>query len=374
MADTFVTQHAPRVREVVIARGSHPLPDATSVEAGDRALALAREVSRRDERLVVLLSGGASAMFDALADGITLDDSRALTEFLLRSGLPIADMNAIRKHVSAIKGGQLAAAAGRSITYAISDVHSPIENDPAVIGSGPTVADPTTFADALRALKGDTGGSNREATVPAPVLARLERGARGGLAETPKPGDPRLVDTPFVLAGSRSDAMDGAAAEAARLGYHVERIGPPTIGEAGVAGRAFVELAHARAERVGKATCVIASGETTVTLGNATGTGGRNQEFALAAALAMARLGLVALASVGTDGVDGPTSAAGAVVDATTIARAQALGLDPTATLARHDSYPFFKAMGDLVVTGPTGTNVGDVQVFLYGRRPTLNV
>jgi len=159
--------------------------------------------------------------------------------------------------------------------------------------------------------------------------------------------------------------MEGASAEAARLGYVVERIEPPILGEAAMAGRAFVEDARARARRHRRSVCVVASGETTVTLTGKTGAGGRNQEFALAAALAMAKSGDVALASVGTDGIDGPTDAAGAIVDALTIARAQAMGLDASAALARHDSHPFFKALGDLIVTGPTGTNVGDLQVCL---------
>jgi len=201
-----------------------------------------------------------------------------------------------------------------------------------------------------------------------PVLQHLQRGARGEVAETPKPGDPRMSEAHFVIAGSRRDAMNGAAAEAQRLGYSVLRIDPPTLGEAATAGRAFVEQAQALAARAGRPACVIAGGETTVALTGKTGVGGRNQELALAAALAMARAGSVALASVGTDGVDGPTNAAGAIADATTIARAQRMGLDASAALARHDSHPFFHALGDLVVTGPTGTNVGDLQVFLSGR------
>ena len=384
MTEAFAELHEGRVRVTFVSRGSHPLPDAASIEAGRRALALAAEARERGDVFVLLLSGGASAMMAAPAAGLALADKIALTQFLLRSGLPIAEMNAIRKHVSAIKGGRLAAAAGTSITYAISDVHAPIEDDPAVIGSGPTVADPSTFADALRALTaasnpGQTGvrlGSDRGQTSfagssPAHggsldgVLEILQRGVRGEIAETPKPGDPRIADAGFVLAGSRQDAMDGAAAEAARLGYHVERIGPPTLGDAAAAGRAFVELARARAARAGRPACVIASGETTVALTGTPGVGGRNQEFALAAALAMAKSGEVALASVGTDGIDGPTRAAGAIVDAMTIARAQAMGLDASAALARHDSHPFFHALGDLVVTGPTGTNVGDLQVLL---------
>jgi glycerate-2-kinase len=169
--------------------------------------------------------------------------------------------------------------------------------------------------------------------------------------------------------------MDGAQREAERLGYAVARVIAPTLGDAAGAGRAFVAEAQARARSTGRPTCVIASGETTVTLRGTTGVGGRNQEFALAAALAMAatsRQGTgdnAALASVGTDGIDGPTTAAGAIVDSTTIRRAQAMGLDASAALARHDSHPFFQALGDLVVTGPTGTNVGDLQVFVSGGR-----
>ncbi len=317
-------------------------------------------------------------MLAAPAAGLTLDDKIALTRALLRSGLPIAGMNAIRKHVSAIKGGQLAAAAGRAITYAISDVHSPVENDPAVIGSGPTVADPSTYGDALRALsqtRVEPGSEQGQITFAhdfasagreiSRVLQHLQRGARGEIAETPKPGDPRLVDAMFVLAGSRRNAMHGAAVEAQQLGYVVQHIHPPIIGEAAAAGRAFVETAQAIVARVGRPACVIAGGETTVTLEGKAGVGGRNQEFALAAALAMARTGDVAVASVGTDGIDGPTTAAGAIADATTIARAQAKGLDASAALARHDSHPFFHALGDLVVTGPTGTNVGDLQILV---------
>jgi glycerate-2-kinase len=366
MADAFAAQHDGRIRDVLVSRGSHPLPDAASVEAARRAMTLAREARACDDWLIVLLSGGASAMMAAPAEGLALDDKIALTRWLLRSGLPIAAMNAIRKHVSAIKGGRLAAAAGPSITYAISDVHAPIEDDPAVIGSGPTMPDPSTYADALAALTGFAGAS---------VLQHLQRGVRGEIAETPKPGDPRLTNATFVLAGSRRDAMDGAAVEAQQLGYIVQRIHPPTLGDAAAAGRAFVDAAQAIVARVGRPACIIAAGETTVALAGATGIGGRNQEFALAAALAMAatdehgrtRMGDVALASLGTDGIDGPTSGAGAIADATTIARAQARGLDASAALARHDSHPFFQALGDLVVTGPTGTNVGDLQVFISG-------
>jgi glycerate-2-kinase len=363
MADAFTRVHAVRIRDVQVAGGAHPVPDGESVNAGASALALAARSRARGDRLVVLLSGGASSMLAMPAKGIRLEDKRALTALLLRSGLPIGDMNAVRKHVSAIKGGQLAAAAGASTTFALSDVHAPVEDDPAVIGSGPTVGDPTTFGDAERGLRG--GGLLD--LVPASVRERLARGVAGAVEETIKPGDPRLVTAEFVLAGSRRDAMAGARDAAAALGYDVECLGPPVVGEASAAGAAFVDRATGGG-RGSRPRCVIASGETTVTLplSGVTGRGGRNQELALGAAAALRGFGVAALASAGTDGIDGPTDAAGAFADSSTLARAQASGLDPAAALAAHDGYRFFEALGDLIVTGPTHTNVGDLQILLF--------
>jgi hydroxypyruvate reductase len=328
MTDAFIERFGGRTRDIVIAQGGHPLPDEQSFASGEAALRLADASRARGETLVVLLSGGASAMMAAPAPGVTLQDKIAMTRELLRSGLPIAEINARRKRLSAIKGGRLAVRAGRSITFAISDVHAPVEDDPSVIGSGPTV-------------------------ITDPSIGR--------------------ADTTFVLAGSRRDAMDGASAEAARLGYEVRRIDSPTLGEAREAARSLAAriagiLAaprHSDGPRPG--TSVIASGETTVTLSpDSAGRGGRNQEFALAAALALADArGGWALGCVGTDGIDGPTDAAGAIVDSTTLTRASATGLDPRAALAAHDSYLFFERLGDLVITGPTGTNVGDLQVLV---------
>jgi glycerate 2-kinase len=365
MTDAFLRAHAGRVREVVVAGGSHPVPDEASVASGMRALGLAAECRAREERLIVLLSGGASAMLAVPADGVTLGDKAALTALLLRSGLAIAGINAVRKHVSKVKGGQLAIAAGRSMTFAISDVHGPIEDDPAVIGSGPTVADPTTFADAERALR----AAGLLDAAPAAIRERLARGVRGEVSDTIKPGDRRLSGAQFVLAGSRRDAMYGACAEAAARGYIVERLGPATVGEASGAARDFVERARAIARERGRPLCVVASGETTVTLplSGQAGKGGRNQEFALAASAGLRDLGACVLASVGTDGIDGPTDAAGAIVDSTTLARASEKGLSAEMALRAHDAYPLFRALGDLVVTGSTGTNVGDLQILLIG-------
>lgn len=365
MADAFGRAHPGPVRDVRVATGAHPVPDAESVKAGVGALALAAQSRARGDRLVVLLSGGASSMLVCPAEGIPFEDKIALTELLLRSGLPIGDMNAIRKHLSGVKGGHLAAAAGRSMTFALSDVHGPVEDDPSVIGSGPTVGDPTTFADAERALR----AAGLMDAVPASVRHRLSRGVRGEVRETIKPGDARLASAAFVLAGSRRDAMEGARDAALTLGYEVECIGPPIVGEASLAAAAFVDRVRGGVRDRSRPRCIIASGETTVTLprSGATGRGGRNQEFALAAASGLQDLGACSLASIGTDGVDGPTDAAGAIVDSTTMSRARALALDAGAALRAHDAYPFFQALGDLVVTGPTGTNVGDLQVILIG-------
>jgi hydroxypyruvate reductase len=265
----------------------------------------------------------------------------------------------VRKHLSAIKGGWLAARA-RAACHAlvISDV---VGDDLSVIASGPTVADASTFADAL-ALVQRYGG---EAAYPPAVIGRLRRGSAGALPETPKPGDPRLARSTTTIIGSRRDAMIGAASAAAALGYHVLRIDDAVVGEARIAAASHLRAALARAAGVGRPACIVSSGETTVTVTGA-GRGGRNQEFVLAAAAQLAQLdGAVALASVGTDGIDGPTDAAGAVADATTLARAVRADLSPDRALADNDAYSFFAALGDLVHTGPTGTNVGDLQVIL---------
>jgi glycerate-2-kinase len=278
---------------------------------------------------------------------------------LMNAGAAIAELNCVRKHLSAIKGGRLAIAAGHTITLAISDVHGPIPDDPAVIGSGPTVADPTTYADALEIVR-ERGVREM---LPPPVLALLERGAD----ESPKPGDPRLRDCRYEVIGNRQLAMDGAARAARNLGYTVHVIDRATSGEARDAGAAFAE-AVMKIDALGKL-CLVASGETTVRV-RGDGRGGRNQEFALGALQAIqARLTqTAAVASAGTDGIDGPTDAAGAIVDATTTSRARSRGLSAEAALAANGAYDFFAPLGDLIMWGPTGTNVGDLHVALVER------
>jgi glycerate 2-kinase len=334
--------------------GGHPIPTAESERAGRAALALAASVSP-GERLLVLLSGGASALMAVPADGVTLDDKRRTTDQLLRAGADISALNTVRKHLSAIKGGRLAARAGGPChALVISDV---VGDDLSVIASGPTVADPSTFRDALEVL-GRFGGHT---SYPRAVVQYLSRAKD----ETPKPGDSSLAQAATTVIGSRADAMSGAESEAQARGYRTVRINEAVTGEARVAGPAHLKASIANAENLARPLCVISSGETTVRV-TGQGKGGRNQEFALAMSEPLAQSGVRAqVASIGTDGVDGPTDAAGALVDPTTLDRARSRGLSPGPFLTDNNAYAFFEALGDLVQTGPTGTNVGDLQVIL---------
>ena len=339
----------------------HPSPNAESAAAGEAALELAHE-SRDRGGLLVLLSGGASAMVVAPAHGVTLEEKVATTTRLMHAGAAIHELNCVRKHLSRVKGGQLAAAAGRTITLALSDVHAPVADDPSVIGSGPTVADDTTFADALEIVR------RYGITVPDAVRAHLDRGAIGETGETVKSGDPRLGASTYTLVGNRLMAVDGAARAAESAGYQVVVLPDPTTGEARDTARRFVQAAADAVRGTTRAMCVIGSGETTVTV-RGTGLGGRNQEFGLAGAAALPLLEgsdrTTVLASAGTDGIDGPTDAAGVLMDAGTLSRGTAAGLDWRAALDNNDVYRFAAATGDLIIWGPTGTNVGDLHVLL---------
>ena len=336
---------------------SHPFPNDASESAGRRALALAAGSQSRGV-LVVLLSGGASSMLAVPAAGISLADKVKTGRALMNAGVAIADLNCVRKHLSAIKGGRLAASAHQSVTLALSDVHGPVPDDPAVIGSGPTVADPTTYSDALDVVR-RAGVAD---SLPPAVLAHLLRGDD----ESPKPGDPRLSAPCYEVIGNRHIAMEAAAGAARARGYLVRVVEAATCGEARDAGDAFA--AAALRDGAGKPLCVIASGETTVHVHGA-GRGGRNQEFALGALgavdAAAARGAAVVLASAGTDGIDGPTDAAGAIVDGTTSRRAEEKGLQAQAALVTNGAYDYFRPLGDLVTWGPTGTNVGDLHVLV---------
>jgi len=343
---------------LVFIQGEHPEPGAGSETAGREVLALCDALPDAAQ-LLVLLSGGASALMVAPAEGIRLEDKRAAAQTLMRAGADIYALNTVRKHASAVKGGWLAARSRAACrTLAISDV---IGDDLSVIGSGPTVADPSTFRDALDILD-RFGGA---AAYPRAIVERFENGVRGLCPETPKPHDPRLARSVATVVGGRHDAMRGAAEAARARGYRTVVVEEALRGEAREAGLAHLERCVQEAAIAAGPVCVVASGEPTVTV-TGEGRGGRNQEFVLAAVERLAGFqGPMAMASVGTDGVDGPTPAAGAIVDSTTAARARSAGLSPGASLAANDSFAFFSALGDLISTGPTGTNVGDLQIFL---------
>jgi hydroxypyruvate reductase len=341
-------------RRVAIAEAGHPVPDARGEAAATRLLESAAGATAAD-LVLVLLSGGASALTPAPAAGIALAEKQAVTRLLLGAGATINELNAVRKHLSRFKGGQLArvAAPARVLTLVLSDViGDPLD----VIGSGPTAPDPTTFADALDVLSARVPAAD----VPASVRARLAAGHRGEVPETPKPGDPIFERVTHVVAGNNEVIVGAAAREAERLGWNVDVLTRSLQGEARDAARALVE--HAR--RLAPPACVIAAGETTVTV-RGSGRGGRCQEFALAAALALDPEDSLVVLAAGTDGTDGPTPAAGAVVDGATPRRVVAAGGDPEAALAANDAYSALGAAGDLLVTGPTNTNLLDLYLVL---------
>jgi glycerate-2-kinase len=358
VVSTHRSEALPRAAEFHLA--AHPLPDERSVAAAARALAIARGVPD-DDALVLLLSGGASALLAQPLPGLSLDDKQRVVNAMLRGGANIHALNTVRKHISEIKGGRLAAACpGGVITLAISDV---VDDDLAVIGSGPAVPDPSTWRDAWDALNQYVSRDEQ----PATIRALIERGIAGDIPETPKAGDAAIARASARVIASRVDAMQGAREAAEMLGYRVLLIGPAVTGEARVIAPAWLRASLEAG--VAGGTCIISSGETTVRV-QGRGRGGRNQEFALALAESVAAMGgSAAVASVGTDGIDGPTSAAGAIVDATTLGRSRQLGLVPAHYLADNNSHAFFDALGDLIVTGPTGTNVGDLQILLTVSR-----
>ena len=358
-AGTITTKdgHGAELPRIDVWEASHPAPDTRGLAGAAEALRLARSAGPRD-LVLCLLSGGASALWPAPVAGVTLTDQRAVTDALLRSGAAIQELNAVRKHLSRIGGGWLARAAApaRVVTLAVSDV---VGGALDVIASGPTVPDPTTYADALDVL--------RRSGIQAPpaVLAHLQAGDAGERPETPKPGDPAFTRASSHVVADNRVALEGAAREAERLGYRARIVADDVEGEARAVGEQVALLAmNARAEHAGVPLALLLGGETTVTVVGG-GRGGRNQELALAAAIELEEVEGVLAASMGTDGTDGPTDAAGAFADGGTVARGREAGMDAREALRRNDAWPFLRAAGDLIVTGPTGTNVNDVIVVL---------
>jgi len=338
-------------RRVTIAEAGHPVPDPRGEAAADRLLALARDAEAND-RLLFLVSGGGSALTPAPPPLVTLVEKQAVTRLLLASGATINELNAVRKHLSRFKGGQLARAAAPTpvLTLALSDViGDPLD----VIASGPTAPDPTTFADALGILDARKILSQ----VPPSVRQHLDAGARGEIAETPKPGDPLFRSVRIVVIGNNELVVRAAADEARRLGYMPTVLGRGIEGEARVVARDLV----ARARALTPPACLIAGGETTVTV-RGRGRGGRCQEFALAAALELRTADDIVVLAAGTDGTDGPTDAAGALVDGGTLERG---GQDARRWLDDNDAYAYLTRSSDLLKTGPTNTNLLDVYLVL---------
>ncbi len=355
--------HGAPLKRAGVHQCGHPVPDARGVAGARRIAAIARRAEEED-LVVCLISGGASALLALPADPITLAEKQAATKLLLDCGADIHEINAVRKHISAIKGGQLArlAAPATVIALLLSDVTGDSLD---VIGSGPVAPDASTFLDAHRVLeKYDLLGR-----VPESVRRRLSDGLLGRVEETPKLGDPAFLRVQNLVVGSNRLAVDAAAGRARSLGFRTLVLSTFIEGETRDVARvhaAIVREILASGRPVRRPACVISGGETTVTI-RGPGVGGRNQEFALAAAIALDGLRDVVVLSAGTDGTDGPTDAAGALAAGSSLSTARLLGLDAGRYLERNDSYRFFEALGDLLVTGPTRTNVMDVRILLVG-------
>jgi hydroxypyruvate reductase len=355
--------HTAKLKRIELNECGHPNPDEAGVLGAARIAAIAEQAGERD-LVICLISGGASALLPAPAAPVTLAEKQAITRLLLNSGADIGEINAVRKHISSIKGGQLARVAfpATVISLLLSDV---IGDSLDVIGSGPTAADASTFAEALEILR----KYEIDRKAPASVRERIERGVAGEIPETPKPGDPALSRTYNVVVGSNILAVNAAAAKARELGLRTMVLSTFVEGETRDVARmhaAIARQARVYGQPMRGPACIITGGETTVTI-RGQGKGGRNQEFALAAAIDIAGLDDVLILSGGTDGSDGPTDAAGAMADGSTCQRAAKLGLSAKEYLANNDSYNFFEPLGDLLITGPTNTNVMDVRLILIG-------
>ena len=350
-----------RTRKIKLVEAGHPLPTEAGVKGTEEMIDLVSGLEPQD-LVVCLLSGGGSALITLPAEGISLDELRETTQLLLKSGAMIQEVNATRKHLSRIKGGQLAKAAhpARVITLLISDV---VGDRLDTIASGPTSPDPTTFSDALAIIE-KYGLIDK---VPKNILKHLKKGAEEKVPETPKPVEKYFLNTFYEIIASNADAIRAAMEVGKSHGFNVSILTTTMQGEAREVGAHFVTIAKSvmkTSKPVSRPALLISGGETTVTV-KGEGTGGRNQELVLSAAIGISGLENATAASFSTDGIDGPTNAAGAVADGFTLERARHLKLDSVAYLERNDSYSFFKELGDLLVTGPTGTNVMDVTCLI---------
>jgi glycerate 2-kinase len=355
--------HSLPLRHVRCHEAGHPVPDERGIRGAEDIISLVKGAGERD-LVICVLSGGGSALLVAPAGGVTLEDKQEVTRLLLACGADIHEINTVRKHLSRAKGGELARFANPAtvVSLILSDV---IGDDLNVIASGPTVPDPSTFADAEKVFNKYGIWEH----VPSTVQHRIQQGLKGDVEDTPKSGDPTFQRCSFELVGTNLQALTAASREAERLGYNPLILSSTVEGEAREVVKAFTAIAkevRRSSNPISQPACILCGGETTVTI-QGEGKGGRNQEFALASALVLDGMENVVVLSGGTDGTDGPTDAAGAIADGATVARALAKDLDPLDYLRRNDSYHFFNALEDLVITGPTRTNVMDVYMILVG-------
>jgi hydroxypyruvate reductase len=357
--------HGLPLEYINLREASHPVPDKRGIDGAEEIISLVSEAGEKD-LVICLISGGGSALLVAPAEGLTLDDKQKVTQLLLDCGATIHEINTVRKHLSRVKGGGLARLAHPAsvVTLVLSDV---IGDDLDVIASGPTVPDSSTFEQAKKVLM----RYGVWESVPDSVREHVDSGVRGEIEETSKPGDPAFQNDSWELVGNNLKALQAARREAERQGYHTIILSGMIEGETTEVAKVHAAIAkevfHSGNPHP-PPLCVLSGGETTVTIrGN--GKGGRNQEFALAAALEIEGDDHMIVLSGGSDGTDGPTNAAGAVADGWTAARGRARGMDPLDYLQRNDSYPFFEAIGGLLMTGPTRTNVMDVRVMLVGYK-----
>ncbi len=355
-----------KLQRIKIFEAGHPIPDERGELAAQHILQLAQSATESD-LVICLISGGGSALLPLPSESLNLKEEQQVTDLLLAHGVTIHEVNTVRKHLSRIKGGQLARAAypAAMMTLILSDViGDPVD----IIASGPTVPDPSTFADAERILV--LYGIWQK--LPLAVQKHLKNGCMGRISDTPKPRDPIFVRNQYSLVGCNTDALAACERYALRLGYHTMVLTNRVQGEARDLGRFYAAILHnvvSSEQPLHTPACILAGGESTVTVRNRGGKGGRNQEMALSVALDIDGLQDCVFLSAGTDGIDGPTDAAGAFADGNSIARARALGLRFVSSYLRdNDSYTFFQQLGDLFITGATGTNVMDLQIMLAGE------
>lgn len=354
--------HVAPLDKIQLHEAGHPLLDENSL-SGTRKILELLDGADENDLVICLISGGGSSLLELPADGISRDDFRAATDALLRAGATINELNTVRKHLSQVKGGQLARRAhgAQIVALILSDViGSPLD----VIASGPTAPDSTTFVDASSIIEQRSAGS-----LPASIIQHIERGVHGDIPDTPDANDSIFARVQNIVIADNAIACDAAARQAESLGFNTLLLTTHLQGEAREVAKVFAAIAKEIAQTnrpIARPACIIAGGETTVTVRGA-GKGGRNQELVLAAAIELKGISRVVVLSGGTDGTDGPTDATGAIADVRTLFRAMLRGMDAREFLANNDAYHFFQPLNDLIITGPTNTNVNDVMVMIVG-------